>query len=218
MTKTKALIGILALTFAAFLSVYGCTKAAPKSSSVVLFSNPTNEAQKLANVIVAVGKTQRFNNVGSQDEGISYSHKLYIDSEIYEVKVLVYKNGQNSLHINHYLTNRSLEEMKTPADFVAQELMYGRSEIYIEEHISDYKVDMGVDIYQTFMKKKDGVYEGFTRAERDSKTSGVQEYLYHDGRELENGKRKVATKKIVDEIAKYYKELLAELLKSLEKN
>lgn len=213
--KMKALFSILALM--AFLSTYGCTKILPQPSPAILFSNPINEAQKLANVIVAVGKTQRF-NVGSQDEGVSYNHKLYIASRVYEVEVHVYKNDQNSLHISHYLTNRPLEEMKTPADLVAQELMYGRSEIHIEEHISDFKVDMGVDIYQTFMKKRGSTYDGFTRAERDSKTSGVQEYLYVDDQELENGKWKVATKKTVGEVTEYYKELLAELLKALEKN
>lgn len=213
----KKIVMVMAVLFASISSFYGCTKAAPKSNSIVLFSNPTNEAQKLANFIVADGEAQKF-NVCSQDEGVNYTRKLYISRRVYEVEVHVYKNGPNILHINYYLTNRPLEEMKTPADLVAQELMYGRSEIHIEKHISDYGIDMGVNMYQTFMKKRGAVYEGFTRAERDSKTSGVQEYLYDDGKELQNGTWKNAPKNTVDEITKDYKEVLAELLKTLSKN
>lgn len=213
MLKMKALIGVLVLM--APLSIYGCTKTTSQPSPAVSFSNPTNEAQRLANAIVAVGKAQRF-NAGSQDEETSYSHKLYVGNKVYELEVHARNNGEKSLHINFYLTNRPLEEMKTPADLVAQELMYGRSEIHIEKHISDYKTD-GVDIYQTFTKKRGGLYEGFTRAERDSKTSGVQGYFYQDGQEFENGAWKTASKKTVDEIADYYKEMVAELLKIVEK-
>ena len=86
--------------------------------------------------------------------------------------------------------------------------MYGRSEINIEEHLSDYGVDMEVDIYQQFTKKRGPTYLGFTREERDrGKKAGVQEYLFQDKSErTEKGWQKVSDKtiaEIADEYGKY---------------
>lgn len=214
--KTKALIGVLLFASATFLSV-GCTENTPKPNSAALFQNPTNEAQRLVNAVATIGKTARF-NVGSEAEGTSYRHKLYARNNVYELEVYARNNGEKSLHINFYLTNQPLEDMKTPADLVAQEIMYGRSEMYIEEHLSDYGVDMGVDIYQTFEKKVGDTWRSFTREERDSKASGVQEYLYRDGQEFKNGSWKAVPEKTTNEITGYYKELLVEILAILEKN
>lgn len=221
MKKTKVLIGFFVFTFAAFLSIYGYVLTTPKSSSIVLFPNPTNEAQKLANAVIAVNKTRGLNvdlpNQGKAYTHSQHSHRLYIANEIYEVKVTAYGNVESSLYINYYLTNRPLDQMKTPADLIAQELMNGRSEIYIEEHISDHSVDMSVDAYKTFVKKTIGVREGFTSAERDSGTADVEEYLYHDGYERGDDIWRAASKKTVYETTEHYRKMVTKLLKVLEK-
>lgn len=215
----KALIGAVALTSIVLLSVVYYANTTPKSSSVVLFSNPTNMAQELANIIVDVGEPQRF-NVDSQYERVKYNHKFYSARKIYDLTVGVLKNGEKTLYISCYRPNRPLGEIKTPTDIIAQELVYSRSEIRLERQLVDNGVDMSVDIYQTFMKKRPSVYEGFSGEEKDSETSGVQQYFYSNssGREFESGEWKVASKKTVDELHEYYKELLVELLKDVDKN
>lgn len=213
---TFAVSVVILAILLALAQFYGCFKV-PYPSQIVLFKNPTNDAQKVANFVFAKGKAQRF-NVGLKDEGTTYNYKLYIDYDMYDLEVFItHNNGKKNLHINHYRTNLSLQEMQTPADLVAHELIYGPSKIIVEEHIHDYGVNMDAKLFQTFKKKRGSVFEGFTREERDSKTSGVQEYVYDDGQELENGKWKAASKKKTDEITEYYQEVLVEVLKALEK-
>lgn len=181
-----------------------------------LFKTPTNKAQEVANFVFAKGEIDTF-NVGEPNEGVTHSYRFYVAFDIYELEVNIYKNGRKDLRISHYVTNRPLGKLKTPADLVAEELIYGRSEIMIEEHISDYEIDMSVNIFQAFTKKRNNVLIGFTREEKDSKTSGVQEHLYHDGQELENETWKTVSKEKAAEIAKNYQEILASVLKILEK-
>ena len=145
------------------------------------------------------------------DEGTSYTYKYYFGYEIYELVVdeyKTYKNGQKTLTINHYLTNRPVGSLKNPADLVAYELMFGRAEINIEVHIYDRNIDMEVDIFQQNTKKQGPVYMGFTREERDlGEKAGVQKYLYEDRQESEqSGWKKASDETIIqitDEYGKY---------------
>lgn len=187
----------------------------PKQETKLLFQNPQNLAEKVANAVYQKGEPQAF-NVGSDDEGIGYNYKLYVSYRIYDLELSLRKNGRNGLHINYYATNRPVENLKNAADLVARELMYGKATIAIEEHVSDYKIDMVVDIYQTFTKKRGSVFMGFTREERDwgitnPSKSGVQEYLFDGGRERQISGWKKASAETLQELQEAYKKHLKDV-------
>ena len=202
------LLGVAALTL--FIGIW-----LAKLQSHDLFQEPKNDAQKIANFVAKNGEKGTFND-GSKDEGISYTYKFYYWHEIYELEVTVYKefkDRQKSLQISRYLTNRPVGSLKTPADLVAHELMYGRAEINIEEHISDFDIDMEVDILQQYTKKQGSVYMGFTREERDlgiisPSATGVQEYWYEGRQEREPSGWKKASDKTVAQVADEYRKHL----------
>ena len=109
----------------------------------------------MAVVTVMLMVMMRFKRVSAVSLKFFLLLVVFSGSQIWELQAHVYKefrNRQKSLHINYYNTNRPVENLKTPADLVAHELMYGKAEIHIEEHISDFEVDMEVNIYQQFIK------------------------------------------------------------------
>ncbi len=172
-----------------------------------LFPKPENLAQKIANFIEKNGEKSTFND-GNEEEGVSYTYKHYFGYEIYELvvgKYKTHKDEQKILEINHYVTNRPVGLLKSPSDLVAHELMYGRAEIHIEEHIYDRNIDMEVDLLQQNTKKRGPVYMGFTREEKDlGEKAGVQKYLYEDKHEYEKSGWKKASDETVAQIADEY--------------
>ena len=186
-----------------------------KNFKPLLFPNPQNLAQKVANFVVQNGEKGGF-NVGVDTEGVFYRYQFYKEHSIYEVELWIYndkKIAADLLNINHYVTNLFLETLKSPADLLANELKYGRHKINIEEYVSDTGIDAAVDIYQQFTKKNGFVFEGFTREERDLGITnpskfGVKEYIFSNGKERLDKKWIDASDQTKKEIQKQYFEHL----------
>lgn len=109
---------------------------------------------------------------------------IIIDRSVYELTLWAREGGNvEGLSVTRYLTTEQLDNFPTPGHVVANEFIWGRPKIHIEQTFADTNTDGTVDIYQMFTKQRHpGHYEGFTREERDrGKKAGVSEELYMQG-------------------------------------
>ena len=149
-------------------------------------------------------------------EGVGYESLFFKGDGIYKIVVRDYNNGSRNIYINYYLTNRDFDELVSAADFIAKELMFGQPKIYVEIHISDYGVDGGVNVYQTFTKKTGSVYGGFTREDRDKSIkqnlkTGIREHLWMDKKVSVGSKWRKATLKENGDAQEDYQEILSDV-------
>ena len=150
-------------------------------------------------------------NIGLKDEGTEYKLRFFKDQgQFYEIEVWNYKNGRQILTLNYYMTNQRFKTLDSPADLVADELIWGTPKIYIEEHITDSDSTGNVYSYQLFTKKRDLTHDGFTKWDRDNpKRSGVREYLLVDGKVyIKNKTRKASVSEIAEAQEAYNSSLL----------
>lgn len=146
------------------------------------FSSTQNTAQEVANLVAAKGSPVMVEWASEKNGHVRYCSRTYSDfGRVYEVCLSVYHDGRRDLELDYYLTTRSLVNLN-PADVIADEIMSGRPKIHQEVHMNDFGVKGTVDIYQMFHKHNNGIWDGFTREERDlGEKAGVKEYLYDHG-------------------------------------
>ena len=111
------------------------------------------------------------------------------------------------------------DSLKTPADLISREFIYGKPGIIFEEHLYvPNRVDGKNDMFQQFMKKSGSAYMEFSREDRDlGEKAGVSEYLLDGGSVHEKSGWRKATADEVKEIEKNYLERLKIILKNLKK-
>ncbi len=179
-------------------------------------NTPEKLVPAIERIVMSWGQPQIFNQ-DSPDEGTSYTLWLYSRYSMYEVAVDDWKNGRRGLSIGHYKTNVDFGSMKSPADAVGRELIYGRGKIAIEEHMYTGRADGQLDMYQTFMKKRGPVFMGFTREERDlGEKAGVKQMIFDNGAIFENYKTRKADAEEIAELQSAYLENLKAILRQLK--
>lgn len=168
----------------------------------------TNLAPKIADHVIAHGKQTQF-NVGTSDAGTNHVTRFYSGREIYVVSVKVYESGKKTLNVDHFMTNRQLDEYAHPADPIAEQLIMGTPKIYIESHFYDDDADGTIEIAQQFLKKDGPVYLGFSREERDlGVKAGVMQYTLDGDKVWEDtGWREATDEEIADARMEYTRRL-----------
>lgn len=218
MKKFLVLIFCLVCMFAV------CGNSFADSDREPLFPNPENTAQEIANFVVLNGESREV----QVNTMLCPSYKYYAWSVrgFYLLKIFDC-DSRSTLHIDYYFTLINFQ--KNPKEIFAHVFIYGQLKHYKEYYFVDYDLnDNKLDMLQEFWKPAGPVLVSFSREERDmGKKAGIKEFLYSNGKILEEKRRMIFFKKTSfrdatngeeKEVQGFYKNTLEDIYGLIKKN